>query len=67
MPQEASKPKEDCVIKGNISDRGFGKIYFVPNCINYNRVKIDLKRGEKWFCTEEEAKEAGFRKATNCP
>jgi hypothetical protein len=29
---------------------------------NYNRTLID-KEGESWFCTEEEAQAAGFRKA----
>lgn len=57
----------DCIIKGNISEKGYGKTYLVPGCDNYNRVKIDPKKGEAYFCTEEEAQAAGFRKATNCP
>jgi micrococcal nuclease len=57
----------DCIIKGNISEKGYGKTYLIPNCDNYNTVKIDTKKGESYFCTEEEAEDAGFRKATNCP
>jgi len=65
--QGAEPPSSDCIIKGNISERGYGKIYLLPGCDNYNTVKIDLKKGEQYFCTEEEAQTAGFRKATNCP
>lgn len=57
----------ECNIKGNISEKGYGKIYLVPGCDNYNTVKIDPRKGEKYFCTEQEAEQAGFRKTTNCP
>ncbi len=57
----------DCLIKGNISTRGYGRIYLLPGCDNYDTVKIDFTKGEAYFCTEKEAQEAGFRKATNCP
>lgn len=56
-----------CNIKGNISEKGYGKTYLIPGCDNYKTVKIDPKKGERYFCTEEEAQTAGFRKATNCP
>lgn len=56
-----------CIIKGNISEKGFGKTYLMPGCDNYLNVKVDIRKGEQYFCTEEEALEAGFRKATNCP
>ena len=57
----------NCIIKGNISEKGFGMTYLVPGCDNYKSVKIDTRKGEKYFCTEKEAIAAGFRKATNCP
>lgn len=57
----------DCVIKGNISEKGFGKTYLVPGCDNYEGTIIDTKKGEQYFCTAKEAETAGFRKATNCP
>lgn len=60
-------PNPDCIIKGNISKRESGKTYLTPKCGNYNRVKIDTSRGEQYFCTEEEAITAGFRKAGDCP
>ena len=66
--QENSEPEnKNCIIKGNISEKGFGKTYLIPGCDNYNFVKIDTRKGEQYFCTEQEAMSAGFRKATNCP
>jgi hypothetical protein len=55
----------DNCIKGNISDGR--KIYHFPGCPNYNAAKIDEKRGERWFSSEEESRAAGWRKAENCP
>lgn len=60
-------PNAMCTIKGNISEDGFGKTYFINGCNNYNQVKIDPDRGEEYFCTEAEAVEAGFRKSRYCP
>jgi len=55
-----------CMIKGNISEKGYGKIYLLVGCPNYNRVKIDERKGEQYFCTEKEAKEAGFARSDSC-
>jgi len=55
---------EGCVIKGNISTE---KIYHLPGCDSYEKTVIDESAGERWFCTEEEALAAGWRKAKNCP
>ena len=54
-----------CLIKANISATG-EKIYHLPNCGSYEKTAIDESRGEKWFCSEEEAMSAGWRKAKNC-
>lgn len=51
---------QNCTIKGNISSNG--KIYHTPNSRWYRQTKITPAKGERWFCTESEAKEAGFRK-----
>jgi endonuclease YncB( thermonuclease family) len=48
-----------CLIKGNISENGH--IYHVPGSRSYNATKIDESKGERWFCTEEEARAAGWR------
>lgn len=50
------------LIKGNISSSG-EKIYHMPGMRDYNKTKIDTSKGEKWFKTEQEALDAGFRKA----
>ncbi len=54
-----------CKIKGNISASG-EKIYHLPGCGSYDKTSIDESRGEKWFCSEDEAVSAGWRKAKNC-
>ena len=48
------------MIKGNIS-RGGERIYHLPGTPGYAETKIDPTSGEGWFCTEEEAKAAGWR------
>jgi len=54
-----------CDIKGNISVDGGEKIYHVPGQSYYSQTKISPEYGERWFCTEAEAKAAGWRKALN--
>lgn len=56
----------NCAIKGNVSDTGFGKVYFPPHCANYNKVIIEPAKGESYFCSEKEAEKAGFSKAQQC-
>ncbi|MDD5075378.1 MAG: S-layer homology domain-containing protein, partial [Candidatus Peribacteraceae bacterium] len=55
-----------CTIKGNISTSG-EKIYHLPGCSSYDKTTIDESTGEHWFCSEQEATAAGWRKARNCP
>lgn len=52
----------DCRIKGNINREG-ARIYHVPGGRWYDRTKIDPSKGERWFCSEDEAQAAGWRKA----
>ena len=51
------------MIKGNINKKGF-KIYHMPNQESYKDVKINFKKGEKYFATEKEAQDEGFFKAS---
>ena len=51
-----------CLIKGNIGKNG-EHIYHVPGGAYYDRTKIDPAKGEQWFCAEEKAKAAGWRRA----
>lgn len=50
---------EGCPIKGNITSRGH--IYHAPWSPWYKRTKINLAKGERWFCSEAEALNAGWR------
>lgn len=52
-----------CVIKGNISQSSGARIFHVPGQADYEATRIDEARGERWFCTEEAAVAAGWRKA----
>jgi hypothetical protein len=51
------------VIKGNISFDDGERIYHVPGGAFYDETVIDESRGERWFCTEQEAVAAGWRKS----
>ena len=55
----AAPPSGTCRIKGNIS--GSGKIYHLPGSSLYDKTRIDESKGERWFCTEEEARATGWR------
>ena len=50
----------ECLIKGNVSSKG-ERIYHVPGGQYYSRTKIKTAKGERWFCTEAEARTAGWR------
>jgi endonuclease YncB( thermonuclease family) len=52
---------DGCAIKGNITENGH--IYHMPWSPWYGRVKVDPNQGERWFCSEAEAKSAGWRSA----
>ena len=52
-----------CDVKGNISFDTDEKIYHVPGQDYYNETIIRPEYGERWFCTESEAKANGWRKA----
>jgi len=62
---QTSANDSTCSIKGNISSAK-EKIYHVPGCQSYEKTIINEESGEQWFCTEEEAHSAGWRKALNC-
>ena len=59
LVKESTKQSGKCMIKGNISSSG--KIYHTPSSPWYKRTKINTGKGERWFCSEEEAKAAGWR------
>ncbi|MDX2290063.1 MAG: thermonuclease family protein [Hyphomicrobiaceae bacterium] len=50
---------DGCPIKGRAS--GKGKYYLLPWARGYDRTDIRESRGDRWFCTEAEALQAGWR------
>ncbi len=53
---------KSCRIKGNINLQG-ERIYHLPGQPYYDATRIDTLKGERWFCTEAQARAAGWRKA----
>lgn len=53
---------EDCRIKGNINASG-QRIYHMPGQHFYERTRISPDQGERWFCSQDEARDAGWRPA----
>ncbi len=64
-PDGCTYHKDDCDIKGNISYNSGEKIYHMPGQDYYDETVINSKYGERWFCTEQEAIDNGWRKAWN--
>ena len=59
-PPAQRSPRDGCNIKGNINGEG-ARIYHVPDASSYDDTRIDESKGERWFCTESEARAAGWR------
>lgn len=53
----------NCRIKGNISIDSGERIYHVPGGLWYDKTVISELYGERWFCSEAEARAAGWRKS----
>lgn len=52
------------VIKGYVQSNDQSKVYLVPGAQAYKRARMDATKGMKFFCTEKEAQDAGWRKST---
>jgi endonuclease YncB( thermonuclease family) len=50
---------EGCPIKGQVTAEG--RVYILPWSTDYARVRVREQRGERWFCSEDEARAAGWR------
>ena len=60
--QEAKEKAPDgCPIKGPI--RSGTRTYVLPWSSTYDSIKLRTSRGERWFCSESEAAEAGWKRA----
>ena len=62
-PRVSGGERGGCKIKGNISHNSGKRIYHMPGDRDYERTRISSSRGEKYFCTEAEARAAGWRRA----
>jgi endonuclease YncB( thermonuclease family) len=60
-PPDSRGPR-GCRIKGNVNAKGKA-IYHRPGDRDYEETRIDPSKGERWFCSEDEAKAAGWRRA----
>lgn len=63
---QETAPNPKCAIKGNIIQHTNAKEYVLPSCDRYSMSVVEKYHGETWFCTESEAKKAGFTKSPNC-
>ena len=60
LPTHEIRP-DGCTIKGNINPKG-RRIYHVPGSASYGQTIIDESKGERWFCSDDEARAAGWVK-----
>jgi len=60
--KDLSGQPEWCNIKWNIEYEWTEKIYHVPWCSHYNETVINKDYWEMWFCSEQEARDAWWRK-----
>ncbi|WP_029032191.1 thermonuclease family protein [Salinarimonas rosea] len=51
-----------CTIKGNVGRSG-RRLYHTPASPSFAETRIDETRGERWFCSEAQARAAGFAPA----
>lgn len=61
-----NRENPNCIIKGNIDKSTDTHIYYTPDCAQYPFTVVEKDIGETWFCTEKEAKKAGYIKAATC-
>ncbi len=61
LAERSDEAPKGCPIKGNVTANG--RIYHLPWSPWYHRIKMDDGKGKRWFCSEAEAVEAGWRAA----
>ena len=57
----SDKPAEECNVKGMLDGDG-ERIYLVPTDPHYGDASVDVAKGEQLFCSDEEARHAGWRR-----
>ena len=59
-PKGCEVPPPGCEIKGNISATG-AKYYHLPGSKDYDGIRIQPEKGERWFCNINEALRNGWK------
>ncbi len=59
-PKGCEAPPPGCTIKGNISATGV-KYYHLPGTKDYDGIRIQVEKGERWFCNIGEAVANGWK------
>jgi len=64
LPPHRIVPKEEGhgLIKGVVLEDG-RKMFYNPNSRYYSRTQVDESQGGRWFCSEGEAWDAGYRRS----
>jgi endonuclease YncB( thermonuclease family) len=58
--EQAKRAAPDgCPIKGHVGEEG--RVYVLPWSSTYDSVKVRANKGERWFCSEQEARAAGWK------
>jgi len=52
-------PPQGCLIKGTLPRPDY-KVFLLPGQPGYDAAEIDTQKGERWFCTIDEARAAGW-------
>ena len=65
--QKVNPENPKCNIKGNIDKNAQkSRLYYIPGCVHYKAAIVEKDIGESWFCTEKEARDAGYIKSSRC-
>lgn len=64
LPPHSIVPKEDGhdLIKGVVLESG-RKIFYTPRSRDYAQITVEESTGARWFCSESQAWDAGFKRA----
>jgi len=57
----ADSPAEVCDVKGIVTAQG-NRVYYVPTDADYEAVTVSPERGERMFCSDDEAELAGWKR-----
>ena len=61
LPAEPGEVTQVCDIKGVIDDKG-QRIFYTPVDERYDMTEVDVSKGDRMFCSDDEARLAGWRR-----